>query len=390
MTRRPSALPRGIRFYKGKYQVRFVDPQGRRRGKSFERLEDARAFQALAKLGKSTSDLVDGVSTQPFSTWAWEWLDTRLHQQASKKTKNASIIEKHLIGDAHHGFGRQPIGTISQLDVQRWVSWMSVRYSPSYVRTAFAVLSGILQSAYDADLIRKVPLKGIKLPKPQRKSECFLSEAEIALLVECVDPFHRPLIFTAAWTGLRWGELAGLQRHFLDLGAATIRVQEVASLTERGNELTYRIVPYPKNDWSRREIGLPQDVVDELREHLRQAPLGDLVFATREGRLLHPSNFRNRYWRPAVQAFLRRIPPHRGRQLQSLRFHDLRHTHCSLLIAYGWTESQIIARMGWRDGRMLHGVYGHLFRNHDRELVEDLQMRMRQRPVREINPPTSS
>jgi integrase len=158
----------------------------------------------------------------------------------------------------------------------------------------------------------------------------------------------------------------------------------VASYTERGEELTYTIVPYPKSDSSRRELGLPEGVVSVLRDHLEVAPTSDLVFPSREGRLLHPSNFRRRAWAPALVSFLATLPGYRRKQLEAMTFHDLRHTHCSLLIAYGWTESQIVARMGWRDGRMLHRVYGHLFRRHDQELVADLSKRMKERPNREV------
>jgi hypothetical protein len=196
--KRAGALPPGIRLYKGSYQVRYYDEVGRRRGRSFATLDEAKRHLALVKAGVSVPRTPEGPR---FDTWAWEWLETRLAQHASKKSKNASIIQKHLIGDAQHGFGKTPVGMISQMDVQRWVSWMSDRYSSSYVRTAYAILSGILGTAVDADVITKVPTKGIKLPKPERKSECFLSETEIELLVKCLEPFYRPLVFTA---GVDW------------------------------------------------------------------------------------------------------------------------------------------------------------------------------------------
>lgn len=51
-------------------------------------------------------------------------------------------------------------------------------------------------------------------------------------------------------------------------------------------------------------------------------------------------------------------------------FHVLRHTHVTWLIDAGWKEFRMVRRLGWKDGRMLYTVYGHLFRNHDEELME--------------------
>ena len=58
-----------------------------------------------------------------------------------------------------------------------------------------------------------------------------------------------------------------------------------------------------------------------------------------------------------------------------LSFHDLRHTHVTWLIDAGWNEFRIVRRLGWKDGRMLHTVYGHLFRDHDEELIAGLERR---------------
>jgi hypothetical protein len=166
MARKPRArkLPVGIRWYKNAYQVRYYDDSGVRKGRSFDRLEAAKQFQrSLAKRRSASSPTADG-SIPTFDVWARIWLEGRLRQKARSREKNYSIIELHLIGDARHGFGKRPLSSIRQPEVQAWVNWMARHYKPSYVRSAYAVLGGILRAACAADYLVKPPLYGVQLP----------------------------------------------------------------------------------------------------------------------------------------------------------------------------------------------------------------------------------
>jgi integrase len=240
-------------------------------------------------------------------------------------------------------------------------------YSGSYIRGAYTTLSAILRAAAAAKLIGEAPLSGIELPTIGRKRERFLSESEVDRLVDSMTPFYQPLTFTAAWTGLRWGELAGLRRDHLDIERRQLKVRSVLT-SIRGDDGRLRLgcKDYPKSDSGRRTIGLPRSVVDLLTGHLRDAPEGEYVFTSRSGALLRASNFRRRHWAPAVKRA----------GLEPLTFHALRHTHTALLIRYGWQEYNIVRRLGWKDGTMLYRVYGHLFPNHDDDLVLDLERRL--------------
>ncbi len=99
-----------------------------------------------------------------------------------------------------------------------------------------------------------------------------------------------------------------------------------------------------------------------LRFHIAGGAKSDYVFSGRLGGRLIESNFRRRQWDPAV----------RRASLAPLTFHDLRHTHVSWLIEQGWPEFKIVRRAGWSDGRMLYSVHGHLFPNHEDDLVARL------------------
>jgi integrase len=94
-------------------------------------------------------------------------------------------------------------------------------------------------------------------------------------------PSYRALVLVGADGGLRIGELAGLRRSRVDLLRGTVEVAEI--VTEVGGRL--RVGP-PKTRASRRTVGLPRAVVEELAAHLaRPAPPDAFVFtAPRAGR----------------------------------------------------------------------------------------------------------
>ena len=159
----------------------------------------------------------------------------------------------------------------------------------------------------------------------------FLNPAEIAALADTINPRYRALVLTAAYTGLRAGECAGLKLTRLNLLRRQLTVAETLS-DVRGH---LRFSP-PKTNAARRTVTLPASLCDELARHIGEYPTEDLVFTAAEGGPIRWSNFRRRSWQPATEAV----------GLDGLRFHDLRHTHAALLIAAGEHPKVIQARLG--------------------------------------------
>jgi integrase len=158
--------------------------------------------------------------------------------------------------------------------------------------------------------------------------------AQVAALAEAIDPRYRALVLVAAYAGLRWGELVGLQVNRVDLLHGRITVAEQA--TEIDGQFTWGP---PKTEAGRRTVTLPAVAAAALAEHLatysQPGPEG-LVFTSAEGGLLRRSNFNRRVWQPATRAV----------GLKGLRFHDLRHTSATLSIAAGASTRELMARMG--------------------------------------------
>jgi integrase len=111
------------------------------------------------------------------------------------------------------------------------------------------------------------------------------------------------------------------------------------------------VVADAKTRASRRTIGVPPEVMDELAKHLarrgRPAP-EELVFVAPGGGPLRAGNFRRRVWEPAV----------RSAGLDGLTFHGLRHTAVGLMIELGAHPRVIQQRAGHTSIRTTLDVYG--------------------------------
>lgn len=165
----------------------------------------------------------------------------------------------------------------------------------------------------------------------------------------------------AAQTGMRRGELLGLRWRDLDLDLGRLSVRQQWS--RQDGEL--RFGP-PKTDNGLRTIDLDEDSIAVLREHRRVQEFQrrswgdayasdlDLVFPRPDGTAQDPDRIGKRFSR--VVRRLRR----EGLALQEIRFHDLRHTHATLLLEEGFDAKYVSERLGHDSVRTTLDLYGHV------------------------------
>ncbi|OLB81528.1 MAG: hypothetical protein AUI14_03025 [Actinobacteria bacterium 13_2_20CM_2_71_6] len=176
------------------------------------------------------------------------------------------------------------------------------------------------------------------------------------------------LVITAAYTGMRWGELTGLHRDNLHLDQAIIHVHpEVGALHEVDGRL---FLGPPKTPDSIREVHLPAFLVDLLTD-LLQSHRHPTVFPGARGGHQRRSNFNRRAWTPAING-----NPHRGIPpvLAGMHFHDLRHTHKTWLIEDDIPEIAQARRLGHRLGGV-RGIYSHTTPAMQQRITGALQQR---------------
>jgi integrase len=190
----------------------------------------------------------------------------------------------------------------------------------------------------------------------------FLTAAQVESIARELDAFHPYglVIRFAAFTGLRAAEISGLRIRDVDLVAGHVEVRQ--TIKRVGGVWT---TGTPKSARSTRNVPLlNRDLIADLREYLMQHPNsgeGDALFfpARSNGsrrldysRPIDTGGVRTYYMLPAVKRL--GIAAH-------MRFHDLRHTYASLMLAAGFPPYQVSRWMGHANVSTTDGIYGHLY-----------------------------
>ncbi|QUH05023.1 tyrosine-type recombinase/integrase [Saccharopolyspora erythraea] len=284
-----------------------------------------------------------------FGEWTEIWSDA--HDVAeSTWAKYRAHLRNHILPR----FADSPLADISHIKVKQWAKGLRRRLGDPTVADIVTILSMILAEAVDEDYIGKNPCRRLRLNLEPSAPKETATASVVRRVADRCDPAYRTLIITAAYTGMRWGELAGLQWHNVTLdGTATITIdKDKGALHEIGGRL--ELGP-PKTPASARTLHLPAFLVTLLLEHAARQ-FHDHVFTGGNDGLLRRANFRGRIWLPAVAGHKRRgwAPIQPG-----LTFHGLRHTHKTWLNEDHVDRALQHQRLGHRMPGV-EGIYSHV------------------------------
>ena len=217
---------------------------------------------------------------------------------------------------------------------------LSKQLAPATVLKAVAQVKEMFKHAVQWGYLDANPAQYVERPRVEIEEMQVLTPPEIRRLLDAADEPVRTLLLCAVLTGMRRGELLGLKWEDVDFEGNRLHVRR--SLW-RGKFVT------PKSRRSRRAIVL----APTLKAALARLPsrfAGETVFTAPEGGPIDPDNFSSRDWARAL----------RRSKLQRIRFHDLRHTYASLLIAQGAHPKYIQAQLGHASIQTTLDRYGHL------------------------------
>jgi integrase len=219
------------------------------------------------------------------------------------------------------------------------------------------VLSQALSQAVKQGLLARNVAEAVAAPRPGRLQMATLSSGDVPRFLDAArqTPYY-VLFYAALYTGMRRGELLGLRWCDIDLGKASISVVQTLHRLSKGGFL----IREPKSPHSRRLVALSPSLTELLRRHhaeqeAERVVLGrslageDLVFAHSDGSPLDPSTVTHAFGKLIRKAAL----PH-------VRFHDLRHTHATLMLKGGVHPKIVSERLGHANIGITLDTYSHV------------------------------
>jgi integrase len=308
-------------------------------------------------------------SSETLASYAERWLAHRDPARVGgggRTRLSPSTYEGYRLNLRRHvlpRLGGQAFSSLRTDDVDSLIAELEAEgKAPGTVRNVIVPLRKMLADAVRQGLIVSNPAARADLPPAQdfagKEIPPEHTDAIRRTLIELapLDPLRgEPDLFfvclfdTTLGTGLRLGELRALRWRDVERERRLVRVERAYSRQELRTPKTVsgvRSVPlFPSVDAALRELAA------RAVERGRYAP-NELVFASMRGTPLQPSNFRQRVWDPALRLA--------GLEAEGYRFHDLRHTCVSRLVAAGADVKLVQAVAGHANPLITLKRYSHL------------------------------
>ena len=361
--------------------------------------------EVFTKGRKFLTDIANGLTPGADKKTVWEWLEHWL-QECIKPNVRIKTFEKYescLESYIKPVLGNKLISKLTPQDLRKVFNEMLTNggkkktgVSTSTVRATRRYLSMSFNQAIEDGIITRNIVKATKPPQLVKKEIRPLTEQQANQLLRVAkegeyfylgakqrrkpspgSEYHKAMAYAAVMvalnTGMRLGEIFGLKWEDIDLSNKTINVKRsLVSSTTKG-----MIFEEPKTKGSKRRVAITDNVKKALERYQKEQQWfvnimgdtydskGNLVFASLYGKPVDTSNFTSRYFKKMlVQADLDR----------EFCFHDLRHTHATLLLKQGVNIKVISERLGHSKIQMTLDTYSHLMPDMQETAVKALEV----------------
>ena len=340
--RKRNAKGRGSGRYR--YMVKWRDPDGKQRSRTFPDKDTADKFKVEArKIEKG--ERVLSRSNLTFKELADRFIEQDgIHLSPNTLGFYSSLIRTHL----KPRWGEWKIATITRADIEDLRTELIAERSASTTRSVLVCLQRILGYGEAHGWIAGNVARGIKKPSLPVSNRRALEQGEVEALIDAADPRYRMLFYLAVKTGLRQAELLGLEWSAISDGFIHVRQQFT------GGKPTSRL----KSKYANRHVPIDEETDQQLRRWRMKAPNSRFVFPSESGEPINPSNLRNRGFIPALKAAKIADP-------DSVTFHSLRHTYGSHAITNGVPLADVSKYMGHSSVSVTADIYHHLMKGSD-------------------------
>lgn len=323
--------------------------------------------EARAKLNQLKKQQAEGTLRAPDRTTMREWAETYL-ENARGRLKAATYQSYRANLDSYvlPYIGHIRLEKLTARDVAAMVDTLARERGTRTSQYARTLTSMMLNYAVSLDLIPRNVAKNTRPPKAQRQEMKFWQPHEVRTFLQAIEGHRFESLFKLALaTGMRKAELLGIR--WQDLSGDTLSVRQTVV------RLAYDPhIDTPKTHAGARDLILDPDTLQALAErrsaYQREREAAgenwqdfDLIFANLDGTPMIPWRL-DHTWR-ALRA---------GAEVESIRFHDLRHTYASLAIASGMDVRMLAERLGHADASVTLRIYAHVFQGQRRRAAMSL------------------
>lgn len=227
-----------------------------------------------------------------------------------------------------------------------------------------ANLHKALKYAVLINLIPYNPADRVILPKKQKYIGDFYNAEEIGELISAVKGTHlETVVMLTAYYGLRRSEVLGIRWSAIDFTNKTVAIEnKVVQITTKTGQTKLEASRTLKTDSSLRTLPLIAKVADHLEELKKRQEADKALFGNtyctefdgyicrfEDGRLISPN-----YVTLQFRKFLER------NQFRKIRFHDLRHSCATLLLALGFSMKEVQVWLGHNNFSTTANIYAHV------------------------------
>ncbi|AEE95743.1 site-specific integrase [Mahella australiensis] len=257
--------------------------------------------------------------------------------------------------------GRIELAKLKPITIQRYYNMLKEegKLSDTTINYHHRLLSKALKQAVKWQYISKNPCDAVDTPK-KRNVEMKIWNIENVKKAEQV--FANSPIFIhvmlAIYTGMREGELCGLRWEDINFKDGTCTIRRTAQRVDK--ELIFK---EPKTDTSTRVVALPQNIIEMLKQEKKKQAENKILLGSaydnnyegyisvwEDGHFKEPD-----YVSKKFHKMLAATP-----ELPMIRFHDLRHTHASLMLASGANMKVVSERLGHSQIGITMDLYSHV------------------------------
>ncbi|MEJ5928734.1 site-specific integrase [Corynebacterium sp. H128] len=350
-----------VRHGKGnRWMVRWVEPTGDEKSRSFSRKADATNYA-----GHVTTQLTRGEYTSPelrqttigvlFEQW-----------EAIKETEvtGQSMMGRRSVWRNHikPTWEKVEVGVVRKAHVTSWIAEKRKEgVGASTLQLALVVLRGILEHAVDLGYITANPAQRVKVASEDKPPRKILTVAQVEMLANKVD-YLPELVRFLAYTGMRWGEATALTVDDVDLEKRRIRI--IKRVQSAGGKLT--IAPATKTG-ENRVVVYPDELDTSIRTVLDGHVWENRLFSSVEGHLLRNGQYMKKFFKPALEACQDEVEG-----FPDVTIHDLRHTAASLAISAGANPKAVQRLLGHKSATVTMDTYSDLFPDD----LDDVGLRM--------------